>query len=200
MARQSCAADAKQGYTGAIVLKKIWNDAVWSKVIASVIIAGAGWLTYRLNWWPGWITRKIASLWAYLLSSSVIPRWLLILLILIAVPIIVLACVLMWVALFQKKDNALWSSYTTDFFDGLRWRWRYADGRVDRLLSFCPVCDFQVFPDTTSSFADRIGFHCESCGKNLGTHQGPYAYLENKVTRLIQQKLRAGSWHVAGQA
>src|SRR5712664_2715950 len=89
------------------MLKNIWNDPVWSKVIASVIIAGAGWLTYRLNWWPGWMTRRIAGLWisfwTYLSSASAIPHWLLILLILIAVPTIVVAAVLMWVAIFQKN-------------------------------------------------------------------------------------------------
>jgi len=47
------ASNIGKGYTGGIVLKKIWNDPVWSKVIASVIIAGAGWLTYRQHWWPG---------------------------------------------------------------------------------------------------------------------------------------------------
>lgn len=192
------------------MLKKIWNDPVGSKVIASVIIAGTGWLTYRLNWWPGWITRRIAglwaSLWAYMLSSFALPHWLLILLILFALPTIVFGCVFVWITLFPKKDTTPdgatgphWSSYTTDLFDGLRWRWRYtSEGGIERVLSFCPVCDFQVFPDTTSSFADRISFHCESCGKNLGTLQGPYSYLDSKVTRLIQQKLRTQSWPVAG--
>lgn len=35
------------------MLKKFWNDPVWSKVIASVIFAfGALLATYFLNWWP----------------------------------------------------------------------------------------------------------------------------------------------------
>lgn len=179
----------------AIVLKKIWNDPVWSKVIAAGIVAAGGlFSTYRLNWWPGWITRRLASLWAYLLSPSTVPHWLLVLLGLVGIPIIVLATVLVWIAVFPKATAPNWTSYTTDLFDGLRWRWRYANGCVDRLLSFCPHCDFQVYPDNTSPFAVIINFHCESCGRNLGTCEGPDNRLNSRVTRLIQQKLRAGTW------
>jgi hypothetical protein len=181
------------------VWKKIWHDPVWSKVIATAIVAVLGWLTYRLNWWPGWMTQRLARLWTYLLSPSIVPHWILFLLILVAAPSFIIVGVLIWTSLFPKtvrqNETPDWTSYRTDSFDGLRWRWRYLEkGRIDSLYSFCPVCDYQVFPDSTSRFADRIGFQCESCGKNLGTHQGSYAHLESKVTRLIQQKLRTESW------
>jgi hypothetical protein len=190
-----------------IVFKKVWHDPVGSKVIGSAIyaaVAGAAvWLAYRLHWLPGWMTRTAATVWrnawAFLLASSAVQHWLLILLVLLSVPTILLAAYLAWTLIFPEKATGPdWTSYTTDSFGGLLWRWRYANGDIDRLLSFCPVCDLQLFPDSTSTLADRISFHCESCGETIATHQGPYRYFEGTIKRLIQRKLRTEKWRKTG--
>lgn len=179
------------------MLKRIWNDPVWSKVISAAILLGAGWVTHRLNWWPGWMTRKIASVWAYLVSRVGVPLWLLALLILVATIAVLFAAFLLWVSLSARRHDVAepWRSYTSDLFDGLRWRWRYENGAINHLFSFCPACDYQVLPDNMSRFSPTVGFHCDGCGRNLGAQEGPYENLVSRVTRLIQQKLRNGDWH-----
>ena len=185
------------------MLKKIWHDPVGSNVIAglivSVVVGLVTWLAYLLNWLPGWMTRRIAGLWAYLLSPLVFPHWLFILLvfllIVLGVPTIIA------VTTTKRPENATQSlvplalplrlSYTTDVFDGLRWRWRYAGEKIDQLFPFCPNCDFQVSPNYPTSSKTRVHFQCESCGENLGVRQGPYNDLRSKVTRLIERNIRA---------
>jgi diguanylate cyclase (GGDEF)-like protein len=114
------------------------------------------------------------------------------------VPTIILAAAVVWTLGFPSKNvasRAVQSSreipYTTDSFEGLRWRWHYASGEIIGLGSFCPACDFQVYPNNLSDGSGRVSFKCDHCDRDLGTHQGNYPYLESKVTRLIQRKLRA---------
>jgi hypothetical protein len=50
----------KVWHRATLVLKKIYDDPVWSKVIAATILAAAGaaWLAHRN--WPGWVTGTLA--------------------------------------------------------------------------------------------------------------------------------------------
>jgi hypothetical protein len=140
----------------AIVIKKIWNDPVWSKVIAASIIGAAG-LAYSTKWWPVWISQRLAGLWryswAYSLSPSGAPHWLLILLILLAVPTIILAAAMTWTLGFPRKNvasRAVQSSreipYTSDSFEGLRWRWQCAGGEITDLCSSVRPAIFRYIP------------------------------------------------------
>lgn len=178
----------------AIVLRKIWNDPVWSKVIAAAIIAGFGWLTYRLNWWPGWMTRGIATVWAYLLSPLSISHWLFGLLIfLLALSVLTIVFL---TAVLKSETAPKWIYYRTDLFDRLRWRWRYQGSDIDihSLVPFCPICDLQVVPIIGPSFVNKVRFECEKCHQELGTHEGSLDSLQNKVIRLIHQKIRTQTW------
>jgi hypothetical protein len=173
------------------VFKKIWHDPVWSKVISAAIIAAvAAAYAYYKGWLPA-VLHRIVSGWIYVISPIAIPRWLLVALVLLGLYAVLITVKAL---LPQKPAGPNWTSYTTDSFDGLRWRWRYYGHEIHNLYSFCPHCDFQVYPDDTSSYAARIGFRCESCGRNLGTVRGPYGAFQDKITRLIQQKLRTGSF------
>ena len=92
-----------------------------------------------------------------------------------------------------KPEQSAWRSYTTDCFFGLRWRWQYGvSGRVEKLLCFCPRCDYQVYPVNVSPYAivDEIAFSCDSCGSNLATLQESPVSLADKVIRTIHQKIR----------
>ena len=181
-------------------MKNVWNDPVWSKVIAGAMLAAAAGVgSYLLNWWPS-IGQWLFHAWTSLAQVTPIPRWLVLLLILFAVPVILLAAFGVWYWTFrsgEKNQAADWRCYTNDSFFGLRWRWRYVTGGtpVD-ITCFCPRCDYQVYPENSGPFRrfEEIRFRCDSCGSKLGEFQESYQSLENKVVRFIQQKLRNGTW------
>jgi hypothetical protein len=168
---------------------------VWSKVIAAAIIAGFGWLTYRLNWWPGWMTREIARVWAYLLSPLSISHWLFGLFVFLSALVVLGVLYLVAVVLFQKEkaqSPPSWASYTEDVFDGLRWRWRYQGTYIDidSLAPYCPICDLRLVPIIGPSFVNKIWFKCEKCQEERGTYEGSLNSLQGQVIRLIDQKIR----------
>jgi hypothetical protein len=180
------------------MLKKLWHDPVWSKVIAGVILAvSATVATYFLHWWPA-IGEFISQCFTFAMASSTTPNWLLFVLGLLALPMVILLGAIVREKIFPPQPSSpSWRSYTTDFFFGLRWRWTYGSrGEIYNAHTFCPNCDFQVFARDVSSYRviDHIAFHCESCGRHLGEFQESFASLESKTERFIQQKIRNGSW------
>ncbi|CAH0270182.1 hypothetical protein SRABI70_03463 [Pseudomonas sp. Bi70] len=178
------------------MLKKIWSDSVWSGVIASSIVAGGSALAvYLFDWMPRLVA--IASgAWAYMLSDAVLPTWGVVLLGLLAIPTFVFAGALLLMSRPSAPRAPDWTSYTKDRFFGLDWRWRYVGQHVDGLRSFCPRCDFQLFPVDSSYFAAvaRFKYQCDSCGAELKEFEGDVDELESKVERSIHQKLRNGLW------
>ena len=179
------------------MIKSIWKDPVWSSVIATTVVSIAGFIgSYFLGYWPK-ITSSAMSIWVFLAASSHIPHWVLGLLFLGITPTIFLLIAGAWVLMRRESGMpASWTGYTSDHFLGLRWRWRYVNGRINSLNSFCPYCDFQVFPYQASdyNFIDRIGFSCDSCKNSLGQHNESYSQLKGKVERFVQQKLRNKTW------
>lgn len=180
-------------------IKKVWTDPVWSKVIATgILVPLSAIAAYLLNWWPV-IKPYGEACYKFALASSIIPNWISFLVVLLAIP-----TVIVWgIALSQKlvprgSTSPSWKSYLSDAFVGLRWRWKYYndEGGIYDLHSFCPHCDFQVYPQNASAYSaiDRIGFYCDSCHKSLGEHDESYDSLESKINRFIHQKIRNGSW------
>lgn len=187
-----------------MMFKKLWHDPVWSKVIAGVILAvGATVATYFLNWWSV-IGEFVSQCITFALASTSTPNWFLFVLVLLALPVVILFGVRVWEKIFPSQSSPpSWRTYTTDFFFGLRWRWTYGSGgEIYNAHTFCPHCDFQVFPRDVSSYSviDHIAFHCESCDCYLGEFQESLASLESKTERFIQQKIRNGSWATQSSA
>jgi hypothetical protein len=189
-----------------VVLRKVWNDPVWSKVIAGAILAAAA-LIYSLDWWPA-IVRSFVAVSRFLAQGTSVPNWLLGLLALLTLPTVAVVLFAIGISVIDRKREpqhraaaAGWRSYTSDTFLGLLWRWSYiSDGMPGGLASFCPHCDFQVYPHDASGFRsiDQIAYHCEACDRALVTlDESPHS-LHNKVERLIQQKLRNGTWATSG--
>ena len=59
------------------MLNKLWNDPVWSKVIAGIILtSGAALGTYFFNWWPA-IGHFLSEAYSFALSSTSVPNWIL---------------------------------------------------------------------------------------------------------------------------
>jgi hypothetical protein len=111
---------------------------------------------------------------------------------------ILIICALVWGKFHPSQTKELaWRKYTSDTFLGLRWQWCYSnDGEIYDLYSFCPYCNFQIFPYNIGAFqfSNRIEFRCDSCGMELGKFDESPRSLENKVKRFIQQKIRNGTW------
>jgi hypothetical protein len=177
--------------------KLAWKDPVWGAVIAAAIIGAIGAIgTFFLGYWPA-IGGALGKAYHYLLASSSIPNWTIFALSAFALPTILLLFALTWQAVFPSRPPGPdWAKYTSDSFYGLVWRWRYFGDIMSDMSTFCPNCDFQVFPEQASaySFIDHISFHCVSCNRNLGSFEESFASLENKAKRFAQQKLRNGSW------
>lgn len=176
------------------MLKSVWKDPVWASVIAAGITSVG---SYFAGWWPA-IIQFLGAAWTFLFASSVIQNWLIGLVGLLAVPTVVFALQAAWQSTHPTESGRLdWRSYKEDSFFGLRWRWSYSSiDQIQRLHTFCPHCDFQVFPERASSWdaVDRIRFRCDSCHSNLGEFQDRYESLESKTERFIQQKIRNKTW------
>lgn len=185
------------------MLKKIWNDAVWSKVIAGGILAVLGILiTYFLGWLPAIV--QFASGGISLLSDRIeIPIWALTILGLCALLVVLVIVIILWSMVFSSTERASYISYTEDHLFGIRWRWRYdPDIGICGLMSFCPHCDYQVQPRNISGFRsiDHIGFQCEDCGVALKDFTMPLEEVKSLVERKIQQNIRNGTWRKDGKS
>ncbi len=172
--------------------KKIWNDPVWSKVIASAIIAGAGFgLVVATGWWPT-VLSWIKSFVLFLSSPSAIPNWIIIL-----TALFLLLALRLFIKHFVKSlaTQYSWLAYTTDNFMGLRWRWRYIDNEISEPVVFCPHCDFQLIPKDISDFGPALTqFKCNNCNTSLQSIKHSYYEICQIVTRQIQLKIRNNSW------
>lgn len=180
------------------MLKSYWKDPVWSAVIAAGVVAAAGAIgTYLLDWWPT-IGKALAEVIDFVLDRSSIPNWLIGVMAICTLLILLVLVGAAWNAIRpSRKANLTWLTYTSDSFFGVRWRWKYINNAVGELTTFCPNCDYQVFPEDASAYSaiDRIAFRCDSCQRELATFNESYSALKSKVERFIHQKIRNGTWN-----
>ena len=179
------------------MLKALWKDPVWSNVIAGALVAAIGAVVvYLSGLWPD-IAVWLPATWNWLYLATSVTNWLLLLLSLLAAASLLLLGLVAWIVFTGGKPSGPdWNSYTSDNFFGLRWRWQYRENEIFGLGTFCPDCDYQVFPDHVMSYgvSAQIGFNCDSCAQNLGEFDVSYSALKSKAERSIQQKVRAGTW------
>jgi hypothetical protein len=92
-----------------------------------------------------------------------------------------------------KGVQVLQVLYTADTFFEIKWRWKYLGGQIDELVSFCPKCDYQIYPKRSGGFHAAPGFiyECEDCRSFAQVFDQPPEEIENKILRMIQKKLRA---------
>jgi hypothetical protein len=118
-------------------MKKIWNDPVWSTVIASVLLAG---FPYILGIWPS-ILNLIGYALNILATPIIMPFWLL----LVAVPVLLIAIPLLKKLSPDKAPR--FTKYTNDNIFDINWSWRWGapnfhsnNYQVRDLTSRCPDC------------------------------------------------------------
>ena len=176
--------------------KSIKEHPIWSKVIASVITAG---VLYFASLIPGfylaiWSGIKYSGAW--LIATIPIPYWLLILLFFAAVIVIGKVALRLFTSPGALKTEY---DYTQDQFWDIVWRWRYNRNDICQVVSFCPKCDMQIYPereygDMIYNKPDGSRFTCDHCGqfnKVVPIHPNN---IENSVVRKIQRKLRTEEW------
>ena len=172
-------------------LKAIWADPVWSKVIATAIIAAFGLGITYFNLWPP-ISSSVSTALGFLRTSTPVSNWLLGLFIICTLLVVLVIGLTICQYIFPAQSDA-WRSYTTDTFMGVTWYWQYmSNGDIYNLHCCCLQCQYQVFP--ASAGLSSIVFRCGSCGSVTGPFDVEMRSIESKVTLLIQQKPRTGSW------
>jgi hypothetical protein len=177
------------------ILKKLWKDPVWSKVISvgvlSIIISLGAYLTGA---WPS-IKNFLLDTWNFIISSSSIPNWLIGILSLLSV--LVITGFFFAIKEKSKNDNSIidWKSYRSDHFFMMKWRWTYNHNKITTINSFCPECDYQIFPKESLSFGIlTFDYICEDCGYNSNLNVEDPNELKHKVSLKIQKKLRNNDW------
>lgn len=174
----------------------MWADPVWSKVIASGIVGAFVIMPTMFGLWPT-IWELLRRIGAFLSATSAIQNWLIGIGIVCTILVIAVAGILLVAVLRPTKNLAEWRAYVADHFVGLRWQWRYADdGSVVRLVPLCASCQYQVYPHNASAFraVPSFAFRCDLCLAATPIFEGEPAELEDKIVRMIQQKLRTDTW------
>lgn len=177
-------------------LKKFWVDPVWSKVIASAIVGAFVLVPTLFGLWPQ-IWEQLRRIGGFFVAGSIVPNWLVGIGIVCTLLVFVVACAIIREIVWPTKAVAEWRAYVFDHFHGLRWQWRYADdGSIVRLIPLCAPCQYQVYPHNTSAFraAPNFAFRCDLCGAATQIFEGEPSELEDKIVRMIQQKLRTDTW------
>ena len=177
-------------------LKKFWADPVWSKVIASTIV-GAFAITVPtiLGLWPA-ILAKANEAWAYALSSSTLPTWLVVIGAICTAIVSLVVSATLWRIAFPGKPVVSWHAYMDDVFLGLQWQWRYdSDNDIAQLVPLCAQCSYQLQPRDVSDYraVPTYAYRCDLCNR---AHEfaGHPEELRSKIVRMIQQKLRTDTW------
>jgi hypothetical protein len=177
-----------------LMLLKIWKDPVWSKVIATGVVAG---ITY---WYYGWLIIKDVVLLCYhfILSSTTTPNWLLAIMAISTLFLVFVILTLLKDMLTNSKPlQNSYKNYVSDEFSGLKWAWSYyGDGGISNLHSLCPHCDYQILAKNSSAYysAPRFVFECDECGYKAGLFEGNYSELEQTIKLKIQKNLRTDEW------
>jgi hypothetical protein len=94
--------------------------------------------------------------------------------------------------------------YRRDEFEGLiwYWSWNYFDA-IDNLYCCCPTCELQLIGKLNYAgypTSPQLDFFCESCRGRKAVIEGDHNQVEQRIQRLIQQKIRTGSWRSVIQA
>jgi hypothetical protein len=179
------------------LIKKCWHDPVGSKVIATSITGAAGACIYFFDWWPT-IVQASKAIVGFVFSSTAVPNWLIGILITPVLLVLVVVGLIIRNKRHPTQYSVPWINYTADNFFNVRWTWRY-DGanQIIDLYSFCPSCDFQIYPRRYLNFVrdfTHINYHCENCRRDFGNFSDDIAQFENKIIRHIQRKIRNGEW------
>jgi len=161
------------------------RHGVIATVVGGLILALLSWFTPFLSW----VGSLFSAVWAHVVSSISVPRWLFYPLVVVS-----LVCVIVGIVkLFGKKDPR--RQYTSDIFHGMNWRW-YLDGNLHphNLRCFCPEDSTRLVYSNDSLWERSATFHCETCGRRWGPIDGNQHDAIAMIERQIERKINTGEW------
>lgn len=165
------------------------SHPIRNSVIASLITASMIGMTSLVPGGWSWAFGILKRLFAWFVSPVSLPIWFVCILAL-GTSMGVIVTIGGWLAWREKEDPI--RTYTEDRFFDMRWSWSSCHGRINRLASFCPHCDFQVLPRPSTGYAavDHVFYHCDECNRDL--HDFPFSAqeVESRFIRKIQQEIR----------
>lgn len=119
----------------------------------------------------------------FLFEKTQIPIWF--------ASILCLCLVICIVYILIKIRKPKWTSYTSDVFENLRWRWGYDFGNnIEDLKPYCMKDDTLVIYKYLDIHESNTMFTCETCGSKYGPHQGDINYIKSRIIRQIDRKIR----------
>lgn len=190
---------------GSAFFRRIWQDSVWSGVIAKTIwVFGAAlflWIASKLS---DDVAAVLASILRWLVSSSTVPNWIL---------LVGGAAVLLWlvpaVRAYRRKRATPtvpeWKKYLEDEFFDMKWGWTWGTSVAFNsweLLNSpnlrqprCIKCDSTLM----GSHDGYDGYKCvnENCGRRpqLSRRQEESRHeMLNVITIEIERRVRAGEY------
>lgn len=175
------------------MIKKLWQDPVWSTVIASLILTIVGSV---IAWATGLLPHIISlllNLWIWVNADTAIANWLLVLLIF---PLLVCIAILILVIRHNIQSNSLtthpWHTYTTDNFFGACYRWQWSNNDPINLLPYCVQCDAVMTQFDTSNyrFSPISQLICESCGYKGVEIEGNRHDLKRRLLIELDRRVR----------
>lgn len=173
------------------MILKIWKDPVWSKVIATAILAVIA------SFYAGWLKIKssIVYIYSFFLATTAVPNWMLILLTIPTIIFLFLVFLGIKERVFGSKVQ-IYTDYVSDYFLGLTWIWSYRHGKITNLYAVCPQCSYQVIGKYMPGYYvnPRYLFECDECAYNAGTFDGEYSEIEQRIKLKIQKNIRNGEW------
>ena len=146
----------------------------------------------------GWHTvgTWISAAWKWLGGSASLPMWTLALLGLLALVVLVGVAIFACVLLLGAKKIAKPSEID---FKGLKWRWRWRQGDLDNIATFCPVCDMQIHPTYyPRGLPPQTIYFCDRCNQEKLKVEGKPTDLTDVFTREIQRQQRRQRQGVLG--
>lgn len=175
------------------ILRPIWAWVSGGAILLSTLVWGIFSDRFRARVSPvvDWSLDRPMAIWRWIGLWHSLPGWGIVIGSLGSLAALTLVAVMVKEQL-KRQSYPPHLRYTSDIFEGLRWRWDWAIGRIS-LNPFCVKCDQAVVSMYSHTEPWTMILGCEYCGNRVRITQ-PCEDLRNRVWRSIDRKCRSGEW------
>ncbi len=173
------------------IVKRIWHDPVWSKVIAGAVIAlFTGLIGNNLGVWPA-VKSYFWSIIDFELRRASIPNGIIIIGV---IPLVFSLYVIAKILRFWRQSED-WHDYTSDEYENLRWVWKWSsseDYKISELKIFCPSCRLEIHGSPNEGFPNEAQYYCDNCRKALRLIGKSPQDVADQAIREFERRARTG--------